>query len=94
MKEWGNWKPPQISPENENLQTNVVLRQTRNRAARQEIQSQTQQYHKNETQKSLKKKTPGAYHEEYEAEEEMRVFLPKNTIRHKKEMEQRMIILK
>ncbi|MBW0576257.1 hypothetical protein O181_115972 [Austropuccinia psidii MF-1] len=29
MEEWGNWKPPQISPANENIQRNVGLRQTR-----------------------------------------------------------------
>ncbi|MBW0567226.1 hypothetical protein O181_106941 [Austropuccinia psidii MF-1] len=42
IEEWGNWKPPQISPANENLQINI----------------------------------PGAYHEEDEAEEEIRVLLP------------------
>ncbi|MBW0470900.1 hypothetical protein O181_010615 [Austropuccinia psidii MF-1] len=41
IEEWGNWKPPQISPENENIQINVGLRQKRQRAARQESQSQT-----------------------------------------------------
>ncbi|MBW0489524.1 hypothetical protein O181_029239 [Austropuccinia psidii MF-1] len=71
IEEWGTWKPPQISPENENLQMNVVLRKTR-----QEAQSQAQQENKNETQKSLKKNIPGAYHEEYEAEEEIRVSIP------------------
>ncbi|MBW0555522.1 hypothetical protein O181_095237 [Austropuccinia psidii MF-1] len=60
IEEWGNWKPPQISPANENLQMNVGLRQTRQRAARQESQSQTQQEDKNETHKTFKKKIPGA----------------------------------
>ncbi|MBW0511924.1 hypothetical protein O181_051639 [Austropuccinia psidii MF-1] len=64
IEEWGNWKPPQISPENENIQINVGLRQTRQRASRQEIKSQTQQEDKNETHKTFKKKIPGAYHEE------------------------------
>ncbi|MBW0544772.1 hypothetical protein O181_084487 [Austropuccinia psidii MF-1] len=41
IEEWGNWKTPQISPANENLQINFGLRQTRKRAARQESQSQT-----------------------------------------------------
>ncbi|MBW0524498.1 hypothetical protein O181_064213 [Austropuccinia psidii MF-1] len=36
IEEWGKWEPPQISPENENIQINVGLRQTRKRAARQE----------------------------------------------------------
>ncbi|MBW0483630.1 hypothetical protein O181_023345 [Austropuccinia psidii MF-1] len=36
IEERGNWKPPQISPENENIKINVGLRQTRKRAARQE----------------------------------------------------------
>ncbi|MBW0584423.1 hypothetical protein O181_124138 [Austropuccinia psidii MF-1] len=56
IEEWGNWKPPQISPANENLQINVGLRQTRQRAVRQESQSQTQQEDKNETQKPFKKR--------------------------------------
>ncbi|MBW0561177.1 hypothetical protein O181_100892 [Austropuccinia psidii MF-1] len=55
---------------------NVGLRQTRQRAARQEHQSQTQQEDKNETHKPFKKKIPGAYHEEGEAEEEIRVLIP------------------
>ncbi|MBW0538103.1 hypothetical protein O181_077818 [Austropuccinia psidii MF-1] len=29
IEEWGNWKPPQVSPENKNIQINVGLRQTR-----------------------------------------------------------------
>ncbi|MBW0556664.1 hypothetical protein O181_096379 [Austropuccinia psidii MF-1] len=76
IEEWGNWKPPQISPENENIQINVGLRQTRQRAARQESQSQTQQEDKTETHKPFKKKIPGSYHEEDEAEEEIRVLIP------------------
>ncbi|MBW0560242.1 hypothetical protein O181_099957 [Austropuccinia psidii MF-1] len=74
-EEWRNWKPPQISPENENLQINVGLGQTKKRASRQENQIQPQQEHKNQTQKSLKKKIPGAYHEEDEVEEEIRVLI-------------------
>ncbi|MBW0551072.1 hypothetical protein O181_090787 [Austropuccinia psidii MF-1] len=42
IEEWGNWKPPQISPSNENLQINVRLRKRRQRAARQENPIQTQ----------------------------------------------------
>ncbi|MBW0514635.1 hypothetical protein O181_054350 [Austropuccinia psidii MF-1] len=76
IEEWGNWKPPQISTENENLQINVGLRQTRQRASRQRSKSQTQQEDKNETCKPFKKKIPGAYHEEDEAEEEIRVLIP------------------
>ncbi|MBW0541148.1 hypothetical protein O181_080863 [Austropuccinia psidii MF-1] len=76
IEEWVNWKPPQISPPNENIQINVGLRQTRQRAARQEIQSQTKQVDKNETYKPFKKKIPGSYHEEDKAEEEMRVLIP------------------
>ncbi|MBW0502752.1 hypothetical protein O181_042467, partial [Austropuccinia psidii MF-1] len=76
IEEWGNWKPPQISPANENLQINVGLRETRQRAARQEIQSQIQQEGENETHKPFKKKIPGASHEEDEAEEEIRVLIP------------------
>ncbi|MBW0490468.1 hypothetical protein O181_030183 [Austropuccinia psidii MF-1] len=74
-EEWGNWKSPQISPENKNIQINVGLRQTRQRASRQESQSQTQKEDKNETHKPCKKKIPGAYHEEDEAEEEIRVLI-------------------
>ncbi|MBW0549253.1 hypothetical protein O181_088968 [Austropuccinia psidii MF-1] len=76
IEEWGNWKPPQISPENENLQINVGLRQTRQRASRQESQNQHQKEDKNETHKPFKQKIPGAYHEEDEAEEEIRVLIP------------------
>ncbi|MBW0475620.1 hypothetical protein O181_015335 [Austropuccinia psidii MF-1] len=76
IEEWGNWKPPQVSPSNKNIQINVGLKHTRKRAARQEIQSQTQQEDKNETHKPFKKKIPGSYHEEYEAEEEIRVLIP------------------
>ncbi|MBW0548943.1 hypothetical protein O181_088658 [Austropuccinia psidii MF-1] len=76
IEEWGNWKPPQISPPNENIKINVGLRQTRKRAEREEIQSQTQQEDKNETHKPFKKKIPGSYHEEAEAEEEIRVVIP------------------
>ncbi|MBW0540070.1 hypothetical protein O181_079785 [Austropuccinia psidii MF-1] len=76
IEEWRNWKPPQISPENGNLQINIGLRQTRKRASRQESQSQTQQEDKNETHKPFKKKMPGSYHEENEAEEEIRVLIP------------------
>ncbi|MBW0549497.1 hypothetical protein O181_089212 [Austropuccinia psidii MF-1] len=61
IEEWGNWKPPQISPANENLQINVGLRQTKQRALRQESKIQTQQEDKNETHKPFKKKIPGAY---------------------------------
>ncbi|MBW0554673.1 hypothetical protein O181_094388 [Austropuccinia psidii MF-1] len=43
IEEWGNWKLPQISPENENIQINKI---------------------------------PGSYHEEDEAEEEIRVLIP------------------
>ncbi|MBW0589871.1 hypothetical protein O181_129586 [Austropuccinia psidii MF-1] len=75
-EEWGNWKPPQISPANKKIQINVGLRQTRQRAARQESQSQTQQEDKTETHKPFKKKIPGSYHEEDEAEEEIRVLIP------------------
>ncbi|MBW0487992.1 hypothetical protein O181_027707 [Austropuccinia psidii MF-1] len=71
IEEWGRWKPPEISPANENLKINVVLRQKR-----QELQIQPQKEHKNETKKSLKKKIQGAYHEENEAEEEIRVLIP------------------
>ncbi|MBW0493861.1 hypothetical protein O181_033576 [Austropuccinia psidii MF-1] len=77
IEEWGNRKPPQISPANENIQVNVGLRQKQQRSSRQETQSQAQKGHKNETQKSLEKKIPGAYHEEDEAEEEIRVFILK-----------------
>ncbi|MBW0471392.1 hypothetical protein O181_011107 [Austropuccinia psidii MF-1] len=68
IEEWGNWKPPEISPENENIQTNFGIRQTRESAERQESQSQTQQEDQNETQKPFKKKIPVAYHEEDEVE--------------------------
>ncbi|MBW0464920.1 hypothetical protein O181_004635 [Austropuccinia psidii MF-1] len=68
IEEWGNWKPPQISPEEENLQINVGLRKTRQRASIQESKSQTQQEDKNEAHKPFKKKIPGAYNEEDEAE--------------------------
>ncbi|MBW0528445.1 hypothetical protein O181_068160 [Austropuccinia psidii MF-1] len=57
IEEQGNWKPPQISPTNENIQINVGLRQTRQRASRQESQSQTQKEDKNETHKPFKKDT-------------------------------------
>ncbi|MBW0486123.1 hypothetical protein O181_025838 [Austropuccinia psidii MF-1] len=77
IEEWGNWKPPQISPENENIQINVGLRQTRQRAERQESQSQNQQEDKNETHKPFIMKIPGTYHEEDEAEKEIRVLIPK-----------------
>ncbi|MBW0490685.1 hypothetical protein O181_030400 [Austropuccinia psidii MF-1] len=76
IEEWGNWKPPQISPANENIRINVGLRQTRQRAARQESHTQTQQDDKNETHKPFKKKVPGFYHEEDEAEEEIRIPIP------------------
>ncbi|MBW0484018.1 hypothetical protein O181_023733 [Austropuccinia psidii MF-1] len=69
IEEWGNWKPPQTSPENENLKMNVGLRQTRQRASRQEISNQTQKEVKTESQKPFKKKISGSYHEEDEAEE-------------------------
>ncbi|MBW0539221.1 hypothetical protein O181_078936 [Austropuccinia psidii MF-1] len=68
IEEWGSWKPPQISPENENIQINVPLRQTRQRAERQESQIQTQKEDKNETHKPFKTKIPRFYHEEDEAE--------------------------
>ncbi|MBW0533439.1 hypothetical protein O181_073154 [Austropuccinia psidii MF-1] len=54
IEEWGSCKPPQISPENENHQIDVGLRQTRKRDKRQESQSQTQQEDKNETHKPFK----------------------------------------
>ncbi|MBW0533889.1 hypothetical protein O181_073604 [Austropuccinia psidii MF-1] len=76
IEEWGNWKPPQISPANENIKINVGLRQTRKRAARQEGQSQTHQEDENETHKPFKKKIPDSYHEEDEAEEETIVLIP------------------
>ncbi|MBW0489417.1 hypothetical protein O181_029132 [Austropuccinia psidii MF-1] len=75
-EEWGNWKHPQILLANVNIQINIGLRQTSQRAARQESQSQTQQEDKNETHKPFKKKIPGSYHEEDEAEEEIRVLIP------------------
>ncbi|MBW0570458.1 hypothetical protein O181_110173 [Austropuccinia psidii MF-1] len=49
---------------------------TRQRAARQECQSQIQQEDKNETHKPFKRKIKGAYHKEDEAEEEIRVLFP------------------
>ncbi|MBW0515918.1 hypothetical protein O181_055633 [Austropuccinia psidii MF-1] len=76
IEEWGNWKPPQISPENENIQKNVGLMKIRERGSRQESKIQTQQEDKNETHKPFKKKIPGAYHEEDEAEKEIRVLIP------------------
>ncbi|MBW0550345.1 hypothetical protein O181_090060 [Austropuccinia psidii MF-1] len=76
IEEWGSWKPPEISPTNENIQINVGLRQTRQRASRQESKIQTQQEDKNETHKPFKKKIPGGYHEEE---------FQKNTIKNKKE---------
>ncbi|MBW0527731.1 hypothetical protein O181_067446 [Austropuccinia psidii MF-1] len=76
LEEWGNWKPPQISPKNENIQIHFGLRQTRQRAARQESQRQTQKEDEDETHKPFKKKIPGAYHEEDEAGEEIRVLIP------------------
>ncbi|MBW0484065.1 hypothetical protein O181_023780 [Austropuccinia psidii MF-1] len=76
IEEWGNCKPPQVSPANENIQIKFGLRQTRQRASRQEIQILTQQEDKNETHKPSKKKIPGAYHEEDEAEEGIRVLIP------------------
>ncbi|MBW0577089.1 hypothetical protein O181_116804 [Austropuccinia psidii MF-1] len=76
VEELGNWKPPQISPENENIQINFGLRQKRQRASRKESQNQTQKEDKNETHQPFKKKIPGAYHEEDEAEEEIRVLIP------------------
>ncbi|MBW0460490.1 hypothetical protein O181_000205 [Austropuccinia psidii MF-1] len=76
IEEWGNWKPPQISPANKNLQINVGLRQKSKRASRQESQSQTKQEDRNETHKPFKKNIPGAYHEKDEAEEEIRVLIP------------------
>ncbi|MBW0559232.1 hypothetical protein O181_098947, partial [Austropuccinia psidii MF-1] len=48
---------------------------TRQRASRQESKSQTQQEDINETHKPFKKKIPGAYHKEDEAEEEIRVLI-------------------
>ncbi|MBW0550984.1 hypothetical protein O181_090699 [Austropuccinia psidii MF-1] len=66
IEECENWKPPQISPANENLQINVGVRKTRKRASRQESQIQTQQEDKIETHKPFIKKIPGAYHEEDE----------------------------
>ncbi|MBW0561745.1 hypothetical protein O181_101460 [Austropuccinia psidii MF-1] len=63
----GNLKTPQISPANENIQINVGRRKTQQRALAQEAQSQAQKEYKNETQKYLKKKIPGAYHEKDEA---------------------------
>ncbi|MBW0565694.1 hypothetical protein O181_105409 [Austropuccinia psidii MF-1] len=76
IEQWGNWKPPQIAPANENLQINVGLRQTRQRSARRESQSPPQQEDKTETHKPFKKKIPVSYHEEDEAEEEIRVLIP------------------
>ncbi|MBW0526336.1 hypothetical protein O181_066051 [Austropuccinia psidii MF-1] len=76
IEERGKWKPPKILPENKNIQINVALRQTRQRAARQEGQTQTQQEDKNSTHKPFQKKIPGAYHEEDEEEEEIRVLIP------------------
>ncbi|MBW0468508.1 hypothetical protein O181_008223 [Austropuccinia psidii MF-1] len=83
IEEWGNWKPPQISPANENIQVNVGLRKTRKRAATQEIQIQTQQEDKNETQKPFKNNIPGGYHEDKE-EDEIRVLI---TTKYKKTQE-------
>ncbi|MBW0472253.1 hypothetical protein O181_011968 [Austropuccinia psidii MF-1] len=76
IKEWGNWKTPEISPENENIQINVGLRKTRQRAARQESQCQAQQEDKTETHEPFKKNIPAAYHEEDEAQEEIIVLIP------------------
>ncbi|MBW0584839.1 hypothetical protein O181_124554 [Austropuccinia psidii MF-1] len=49
IQEWESWEPPQISPENENFQKKFGLTQTRQRAERQETQSQTQKEHRLET---------------------------------------------
>ncbi|MBW0478798.1 hypothetical protein O181_018513 [Austropuccinia psidii MF-1] len=38
IEEWEDWRPPQISPENENIQINVGLRKTQQRASRQRTQ--------------------------------------------------------
>ncbi|MBW0482700.1 hypothetical protein O181_022415 [Austropuccinia psidii MF-1] len=56
---------------NENIKINIGLRKTRK-----ETQSQAPKDHKIETQKYLQKKITGAYHEEYEAEDEIRVLIP------------------
>ncbi|MBW0517147.1 hypothetical protein O181_056862 [Austropuccinia psidii MF-1] len=66
VEELGNWKPPQISPANENIKINVGSRKTEQRTLRQETQGQAQKECKNETQKYLKKKIPGSYHEKNE----------------------------
>ncbi|MBW0476506.1 hypothetical protein O181_016221 [Austropuccinia psidii MF-1] len=94
IEEWGNWNPPEISSPNENLQTNVGLRRTTQRAERQEIQSQTQQEDKTETHKRFRKNIPGAYHEEDEEEEEIRALIPKNTRKPKKKRKEIMKILR
>ncbi|MBW0583785.1 hypothetical protein O181_123500 [Austropuccinia psidii MF-1] len=65
-------------------QETTVIEQTRQRASRQENQNETQQEDKNETHKPFKKKIPGTYNEEDEAEEEMRVLIP---TKKKKEQE-------
>ncbi|MBW0503622.1 hypothetical protein O181_043337 [Austropuccinia psidii MF-1] len=41
IEEWENWKPPQISPSNENFQTNFGLRQKRQKDVSQESKSLT-----------------------------------------------------
>ncbi|MBW0572646.1 hypothetical protein O181_112361 [Austropuccinia psidii MF-1] len=76
IEEWRNWKPPKISPANENIQIRFGIRKKRQRAERQESQNQTQQENKNETQKHFKNKIPRAYCEEDEAEEEIRFLIP------------------
>ncbi|MBW0467688.1 hypothetical protein O181_007403 [Austropuccinia psidii MF-1] len=62
IEEWEDWRPPQISPANKNIQINFGLRKTQQRASRLEAQIQAQKEHKNETQKCVKKKIPGSSH--------------------------------
>ncbi|MBW0471114.1 hypothetical protein O181_010829 [Austropuccinia psidii MF-1] len=76
MEEWGNWKTPQISPANEDIQIHFGLRKTRKRAARQEIQVKFNKRMKMKHTNPFKRKKTGAYHEEDEAEEEIRVLIP------------------
>ncbi|MBW0498364.1 hypothetical protein O181_038079 [Austropuccinia psidii MF-1] len=62
IKEWGNWKHPQISPENKNFPINFGLRQTKQRSGSGEyrklkakLRKKIRMKHKN----SLKEDTSG-----------------------------------
>ncbi|MBW0505268.1 hypothetical protein O181_044983 [Austropuccinia psidii MF-1] len=76
--------PPPKKQETALIEERKGEKQKRQRSSRQESQSQTQQEDKNKTHTPFKKKIPDAYHEEEEAEEEIRVLI---TTKYKKTQE-------